>query len=410
VISKENHHPDEYVHISAVEYYETHWFPPAVESDKIKNTYSSYGFSRLNTKEISYFVAGKFVKFLEIFQLNHIIALRLFNVTLFAILLSFTLKSTSYRLMFIPLLLSPQIWYIFSYINSDAFALFVSILAGWQLVENESAFNRFLEQKKIPFLKIFGLGILFALLILIKKTFYFSILFFLFYFLWRCIFFPYPSFKGMLKQLVIICCIGGALAGIRWGADIQINGFDKKEKMRNMQEITAEHSYKPSTQLHKKHFSLQLRERGISFKSFIQDHRWGEKTFRSGFGVYGYLTVSGSLIYYNIMRTVAITALLFLGFSIFIRGGWSGNILFYGMLLCSTSLITVACYYAWTIDFQAQGRYFFAIVAMLGMILVKTEHVYNQKLFITLFCSMFLLSIYSFIGTGLLGLDKYGWG
>lgn len=410
VVSKENYHPDEYVHISAVEYYKNHWLPPSADSEEIRHTYSKYGFSRLNTIEISYLFAGKFVKYLEIFQLDHILALRLFNVTLFAILLSLALESSPYRLMFIPLLLSPQVWYIFSYINSDAFALFVAILAGWQVVANESAFNRFLEQKKISFLKILGLGLLFALLILIKKNFYFFTLFLLFYFLWRCIFQPFSNFKGMLKQLLIICCIGGALVGIRWGADISVNGFDKGEKMRAMQEITAEQNCKPSTELHQKHTSLQLRERGTSLQSFIQDHRWGEKTFRTGFGVYGYLTVAGSHIYYNTMRTVALVCLAFIGFSIVLRGGWSGNILFAGTLLCSASLIAMAGYHAWTVDFQGQGRHLFAIVAMLGMLLVKTEKNYDQKFFTTLFGSMFLLSVYSFVGTALFGLAQSGLG
>lgn len=410
MVSKENRHPDESVHISAVEYYETHWTPPAVESEEIRHTYSRYGFSRLNTMEISYFFAGKFVKLLEIFQLNHLTALRLFNVSLFVILLCLAIKNSVYRLMFIPLLLSPQIWYIFSYTNSDAFALFVSILAGWQMVASESEFNLFLNQQKIPFLKLLGIGLLFALLILIKKNFYFFTLFLLFYFLWRCVFYPFPNVKSVLKKLTIICCIGGAFVGLRLGIDIDVNGFNKAGKIRNMQEITSGKNFKPSTELQKKHFSLQMRERGISLKSFIQDHRWGEKTFRSGFGAYGYLTVSDSLIYYNIMRTVAIAGLIFMALSIAIRGGWSEKFLFLGALLCSTALIGVACYHAWTVDFQGQGRYLFAIVAMLGVVLVKTEKVYNQKLLTTLIASMFLLSVYNFIGTGLFGIAKYGWG
>ncbi len=410
VVSKKNHHPDESVHIAAAKYYETHWFPPAVDSEEIRHTYSNYGFSRLNTMEVSYFFTGKFVKFLEIFQLDHITALRLFNVTLFAILLLLTLQNTSYRLIFIPLLLSPQIWYVFSYTNSDAFALFISILAGWQMAANDSAFNRFLQQKQVTLLKILGLCILIALLILIKKNFYFFTLFLILYFFWRCLFHPYPNLKVMLKRLTILCCIGGILVGLRLGADISVNGLNKGDKMRTMQEVTSGQNFKPSTELHKKHFSLQMRERGTSLDSLIQYHRWGEKTFRSGFGSYGYLTVSGSLIYYNLMRTLFIGFLIFLFVSIVTRGGWAGSILFSGTFLCSTALIGFACYHAWTVDFQAQGRYLFAIVAMLGMVLIKTESTYNKPLFNSFVGGMFLLSLYSFVGTGLFGLEKYGWG
>lgn len=410
VVSKENHHPDEMVHISAVEYYQNHWLPPPVESPDIRDTYSIYGFSRLNTLEPSYLLAGKFASLLEIFHLDRLLLLRLFNVLLFSILTFLAIKHVQYRLLFIPLLLSPQIWYLFSYVNSDALALFVAVLAAWQMVSRESALNRFLEQKKISIAKIIGLGFLFAFLLLAKKPFYFFILFFLFYFSWRCFFEPFTDFRGMIKRLLVLLCIGGSLVGLRVAADIYVNGFNKQEQMRNMQELTAATTYKPSTELNRKHIHLQMRERGTSLKSFLMDHRWGEKSFRSGVGAYGYMTVSGPNSYYDAMRIVSLAALFFMGVSIVLFGGWRGNFLFAGALACSVALITVACYHAWTVDFQAQGRYLFAIIPIIGMIFVKTEAAYNQTLFRTLTCSMFLLSVYSFVGIALLNIEKYGWG
>ncbi|HID02769.1 MAG TPA: hypothetical protein EYP18_06125, partial [Desulfobacterales bacterium] len=408
VVSQKNIHPDEAVHISATEYYETHWLPPAVESDEIRHTYSIYGFSRLNTMEPFYFFAGKLSALLKPFCLDHVLSLRMFNVLLFSILAFLTIQNIQYRLLFIPLLLSPQIWYIFSYVNSDAFSLFVAVLTGWQIVQEESALNRFLEKKKIPLLKIMGLGLLFALLLLVKKPFYFFILFLLFYFIWRCVFQAFADFKGMIKQLLILACIGSCLIGVRVAADISVNGFDKKEKMQAMQEITAASTYRPSTELHKKHIHLQMRERGTTLKTFIKQHHWGEKTFRSGVGVYGYMTVSGAIGYYDVMRIIGLASLLFICISIVLRGGWAGNTLLGGALLCSVTLIGIACYRAWTVDFQAQGRYLFAIVAILGMLLFKTEKVYNQRLLTTFACSMYLVSVCSFIGIALLGLAKYG--
>ncbi|MCI5147432.1 MAG: hypothetical protein D3923_18355, partial [Candidatus Electrothrix sp. AR3] len=55
-------HPDESVHAAAAYYYENHWLMPDVESPEIASTYSVYGFSRLNSKEISYIIAGKFAR------------------------------------------------------------------------------------------------------------------------------------------------------------------------------------------------------------------------------------------------------------------------------------------------------------------------------------------------------------
>ena len=410
VVSKRDHHPDERVHLAAAHYYQTNWLPPPVDSPEIRDTYSAYGMSRLNTMEISYFFAGKFAGLLEPFQIEQPLALRLFNVTLFGILVFLALANPPFRLLFVPLLLSPQIWYLFSYMNSDAFSVFVVVLAGWQMVAQDSALNRFLEKKKVPLVKILGLGLLLALLFLVKKNFYFFNLFLLFYFCWRCVVQPFADFKGMVKRVLLLCCIGLALVGLRLGADIRVNGFDKGEKMRVMQELTAKPLFNPSTPLDKKHSYLQMRDRGTSLEEFIKVHRWGEKTFRSGFGAYGYMTVQGSDIYYNLVRVIGLACLLFMGGSIALRGGWSGNLLFAGAVLCSSALIGAACYHAWTVDFQAQGRYLMAIAAIAGMVLVRTEKVYNQTVFRALCCSMFLLSVYSFVFVGLYGLAKYGWG
>lgn len=410
VVTKSNHHPDEVVHLAAAEYYETHWLPPPVESPEIRNTYSAYGMSRLNTMEVSYFFAGKFGRILELFQIDPTLSFRLFNVTLFGILVVLTLGSPPFRLLFLPLLMSPQIWYLFSYMNSDAFSLFVVVLAGWQLVVDDSALNRFLEQNPIPLYKIFSLGLLLALLFFVKKNFYFFLLFILFYFFWRLVFQPFSDFKGMLKRVLVIFGIGCVLAAINLGADYRVNGPEKGEKMRAMQELTAKPLYKPSTELNRKHSCLQMRDRGTSLEEFIKLHRWGEKSFRSGFGVYGYFTVFGPDIYYDLIRVVGLACLLVMGSFILLRGGWSANVLFAGAVFCGLALIATACYHAWTVDFQAQGRYLMAIAAMAGMVLVKTEKVYNQIVLRTLCCCMFLLSVYSFVFIGLFGLAKYGWG
>lgn len=409
-VTKIDHHPDERVHIAAAQYYETHWLPPAVESPEIRDSYSDFGISRLNGMDVSYFFAGKFSKIFELFHLNSSVTFRLFNVALFAVLIILAAGNVTFRLFFVPMVLSPQIWYIFSYMNSDAFSLFVVMLSGWQLVNKESLFNHFIEQKKISLLQMLGLGLLVALLILVKKNYYFFTLFLIFCFIWRCYFYPLADLKAALLRLLIIGCIGFALVGVRIGADLSVNGFDKGEKIRTMQELTAKPMFKPSTPLNKKYNYILLRDKGVPYFDFLSWSRWGEKSYRSGFGAYGYMTVVANDMYYNIVRVFGLACLLFMGISIAVRGGRSGNILFAGAVLVSLALIFTASYYAWTVDFQAQGRYFFPIAAIAGMVLVKTEHVYNQTILRTLTCSMFILSVYSFVFVGLYGLAKYGWG
>ena len=153
-----------------------------------------------------------------------------------------------------------------------------------------------------------------------------------------------------------------------------------------------------------------MRERGTSFEEFINLHGWGEKSFRTAFGAYGYFTVLGPDLYYDLVRYVGLAALACMAFFIFLRGGLPGIILFSSAVLCSLLLIAAACYHSWTVDFQAQGRYLFAIAPMIGMVLFTTRKVYNQNLLRMMSCAMFLLSVYSFVFVGLYGISKFGWG
>lgn len=126
VISKQNAHPDEYVHVAAANYYTEKWSPPDLADPEIEHTFSVYGVSRLSSGEIFYLLAGKFKKLLEPMALTDLMVLRLFNVLLLGIIVCYAFSNASARLVALPILLSSQIWYVFSYCNSDAFALFVA--------------------------------------------------------------------------------------------------------------------------------------------------------------------------------------------------------------------------------------------------------------------------------------------
>jgi uncharacterized membrane protein len=73
-----------------------------------------------------------------------------------------------------PLLLAPQIWYIFSYFNGDAFPLFLATLIGYQTAVPDSLFNRYLDApglvRRVPGLLF--VAVLIALLALSKKNYY----------------------------------------------------------------------------------------------------------------------------------------------------------------------------------------------------------------------------------------------
>jgi hypothetical protein len=394
-------HPDEGAHGAAAAYYERHWLPPAADSPEVAATCSEYGVSRLNSSEIAYFLIGKFVRLakslprLPSHQLR-----RLFNVLLLAVLTALACRSAAARLVFLPLLMTPQVWYVFSCCNSDAFALFAVLLAAVQLADQNSRLHRLLDGHGADIGGILLLGLLTGALLLIKKNFYF------FLFFAGCsilaTFSVQRHFSWLaLKKLLATGAVGLALFGIRWGLDMHVNGFDKAEKVEKLKEQQAAYLYKPSTDLRRKHPYLSLRTRGTSLKSLFTKHRWGGKVLRSFYGVYGHMTVSGSTRYYNFMRTSGFLFLIFILLTVLFRGGWEERTLLLSVAGCSLALIAAACWESWTKDFQPQGRYLLVILPMLGVLLARAERLIPPLILHTFFAVMFLLSLHNFIFIGI---------
>ncbi len=408
-ISDNNSHPDEYVHLKAAKYYTDNWVPPAADDPAIRDTYSVYGASRLNNFEVAYFFLGKFVRLLEPFNLSTYLKARLFNVMLLAIMVLSLLRFTELRLLAIPFLFSPQLWYVFSYCNSDAFALFITFFISWQVALPRSMFNQWLrgEDRNHPIVKIIIFATGCAMLFLLKKNYYFFIIFLAGYFVWQSIVLRRQiSLKSFYRRLTLVIVVGLCLAGVRVGISHYVNDFDRDAVLVEQQEERATPLYKASTPLEEKHISLYRRARGQSLEDFVSSDRWFAKSFRSAFGVYSYFSISASTFYYTAVRWVGITFLLYGTLFVLIRGGIAGNVLLAYWLCCSAALIGASLYHSWTADFQAQGRYLFPVIPMLGVVMYHIRSCLPSPGFRLLTLSMFTLSVYSFIFVALLHISK----
>ncbi len=407
-LSLEGVHPDEPVHLAAGKYFAEHTIPPRIGDPSIEHTYSVYGVSRLHSGEIVYQLAGKYLWFFKPLQLESYLVLRFFNIILFTILLLYGYNRADFRFFLLPILISPQIWYIFSYFNSDGFATFVGLLTAYQLAGEKSSFTAILRSEKnlsLPVLIL--LGILFGAVLMLKKNFYFLYVFFFLYFLWKVwIMRPQLNRKTVLR-LGAVLLIGTSLFGLYRITDNWVNDFDKGRLSLEARQKYATEMYKPETPLHEKHAYLQMRERGTSLTRFLTMDRWGEKTFRTSFGVYGYTSLPASFAYYDYVRIVGLLLLLSLISSVVIRGGIGGNALLTISLGTAAALIGVACYHAWTVDFQAQGRYLLPIIPMLSVLVYHSQKMI-RPMFYCLFTLMFSLSIYNFVFVGLRDIGKYG--
>ena len=407
--SSEMTHPDEYVHLNAARYYQQHWLPPHVDSPEIRHTYSAYGVSRLNSDEMSYLLTGKFYNLLAPFHIMEYQALRLFNIFLFGAILLFVIFRPESRPLALPFLLTPQLWYVFSYCNSDAFSIFLYFFVCCQLVLPESMLNTLLKKEFSSkyLLKYMVLALLFAFVFLAKKNYHILIPFLFFFYFWKNWYVTKTFKKEFFLRLLILVLIGLSLAGVRKACDYYVNGFDRAEKLAAIREELALPIYKPSTELHEKHMYLYMKARGNSLERIIKSDRWFGKTFRSTFGVYGYFTISASDDYYKVVQWLGTTFLLFFMLSIMMKGGLHNNILLFVGLSFGLGVIGISLWHSWTSDFQAQGRYLFPILFLLGIIYFHTKDIFQKRIFNFLVLCMFTVSLYSFIYIALRNIPKY---
>lgn len=402
-------HPDEEAHVEAVDYYRQHLLPPPLDSEEIRSSYSVYGYTRLASYELYYPIAGYLTRLLEPFKKAPIWDARLVSVLLFALLTLFASLHQPFRPFVVPLLVTPQVWYLFSYSNSDGFALLLATIAAYQAAYKGSTLNRVLSEKKIGNLwfHLGWLGCLLGGLFLLKLNFYFFILFLGCYLLWRIFNGDFPDRKRLWVRLGLVTLLGLAVYGVRVGLDFSVNGLNSKQKQQELVEQMAEPLYKPSTPLAKKHIYLYMRDRGFSLARILTKEKWGAKTFISSFGAYGFTQYLGGNVYYDAVRTIGITMIGLLLFSILIYGPPSSHWLFAITCGCILLLIAASLWQSWNISFQAQGRYLAPILPMLGILYFHTRPWLLNRVFNGLLFTMFALGAYSFIYFGLALIPKF---
>lgn len=370
-----NVHPDEYVHYCAVQYYQTHSRPPKLDSENIINTYSVHGESRLTELDIYYFLVGKYTNVLNKISKNEIFNARSFNLILLAIILII-----SYRLyrnnssLFLPFLLSSQVWYIFSYINNDAWAIFLNLIFVYQLFFEKSMFNILINMSKKEFeqnklksiLYIITLGILFFLLLIAKVNYLVAtgINAIIYLIVNRQKIFN----KEKILRVFFVLLIGILLFGVRMGIDFKINGLDRINNMENIRLLRANEQFKaPYPQGAYNNTNFKLKDRGYPISKVITNDDFYKTTLNSFIGVYGYMDKNMPNIIYNLIFICYIVIILYLIYGTAKQHKNDIGEIAATILVVLGGIITLALsiYRSYTYDYQPQGRYMFAIIPLL---------------------------------------------
>ncbi len=401
-------HPDEKAHLEAVNYYSEHTLPPAVGSDAARNSYSVYGFSRLYNLEIYYQIAGYFSRSISPLHLSSMLNARIFGLLLLLALVIASVRLQKFRIFVLPLLLSAQTWYLFSYTNSESFALFITTIMSYQAGYRDSLFNRLLREHEPRHLwaTIFLFGLLFGVLLLLKTNFYFFNLFLGLYLLWRIAVGDFPDQRLLWTRLIVLALIGGSVYGLRVGLDFAVDGPNRQAKLEEMVELHAQPIYKPSTPLNQKHIYLYLKDRGFSLDRILVKERWGEKSFISAFGAYGYTQYFASTTFYDLVYIMGFAFLGLVLLGTLINGPPSAQALLVMVAICGAMLVGLLLWRSWTISFQPQGRYLAPVLPMLGVLYYHIRPYVYDKAVITFTVGLFLLGVYSFIFVGLYEVGK----
>ena len=397
-LNTNSYHPDERMHIDAFCYFEWQWWSPPVNSSEV--IYSPDGWSRVYTGEVVYQAYGRLSRLISPLRrppnfsnnrsyLGRRIYLplissgnlgsqsqcqgptyRLFNsglllVTLLVLFRAGAKKSLA-TVVGLTLLCLPQVIYLYSYANSDAwglsFSLFVFLFA---LVQ---------ERPFASWPRILGLSFLTGMVLLSKQSFYVSLLFSYALIAWNVFkhrdsispkrFVP----RVFILIILILCVIAPVKIANPW-----LKGYSSAN-FEAMREQRAWEAFRPSNPTQN---GYRLAAKGVSFLQMIETYgaSWSRASSESLYGRFGYMDVRLPQWVYRLIAAVfLLRSLSTYGIFIYQRRIAPGSLKL--MLLLAPLAIGMSVlgslYNSWTYDFQPQGRYLFSALAPLAVLMGGT--------------------------------------
>ncbi len=98
-VTHDSVHPDEKVHLSAVDYYSEHLLPPRIDDPSLADSFSVYGYTRLANLEAYYQLAGYFAAALEPLRLDNLLEARMFGIAMLLVLVILSLRYPPFRIL-----------------------------------------------------------------------------------------------------------------------------------------------------------------------------------------------------------------------------------------------------------------------------------------------------------------------
>jgi hypothetical protein len=213
---------------------------------------------------------------------------------------------------------------------------------------------------------------------------------------------------GALAKLAVVAALAVGVAGARYAWDAAIHGSleEKRLAIGTVQEKLAKPEYKPSLVFVQKssaaYYGLELRARGTPLAAlFKPPWDWHARTFHSATGQYDWLTISSPQAYYWAMAAIYLAiASLYCVAVVRSRNASAAAGL---ALVAGFTALTLAgsLWHSWAHDFQAQGRYLFPTLAMLGFGMSLVRDRMGTRVGVGAIALCFALAVGSFVFVGL---------
>lgn len=409
VTSRFNVHPDERDHVNAGRYFIEYWDFPAQDDPRLAGTYSNYGVTYLQQLDVVYFFAGKFAAVLTPFGVPDYLALRFFNVTLYCLLmvLFFRLPGAK-KLVFLPLFISPQIWYIFSYFNGDAFPFFLSFGLVFLAARADFPLDGVRFSWRDPGLRrLAAMGLVLGGICVSKQNYY-VLAGFVAAFFGVCGL-ASGRFRAAGRDAAMVLCLAALVFGGRSLHYAYVNRTVEGDTSNRNAERYAAKEYKPSAQEAGTQFwGLGMREQGLTYPQLFTIWDWHIWSFRTAFGVYDYMKIYAPYIFYRYIGYLFWSLLLVLALAVGWRGGPGAMLSVLTFFFFAGLTVFQSTWHSWIHDFQAQGRYLFPVAAMGGLVLGRYARAAatSLPLALPLALGLYGMSLYSFLWIGLATIPR----
>jgi hypothetical protein len=155
---------------------------------------------------------------------------------------------------------------------------------------------------------------------------------------------------------------------------------------------------------------LALRDKGMTFrKLFLEKDEWRQMSFKSFFGVYGYMLYYSKSYHYKAITVLLAGAFLFVLFYTIYHSLPFRNALVLSMVLFfSLLVIGQSVYFSWVADYEPQGRYLFPIIPIVLVGVTRLPELIRKRFVPCFSLCLFLFSLSSFVFTALSYIPKVG--